>query len=153
MNPQRPSPDAVIDSLRRLLHARAAGWWERAFDRLELLAFAAADDMPAEVAEGFAAATRSVPLDRPELGVVRAVLDARPVVSRVEQLPPDAGSGLWLRRFGATRSVAVPVLDGSGRVVRVVSVALLAAAPDDDEVVQTVLAAAETGLDADQAPE
>jgi DNA-binding IclR family transcriptional regulator len=58
-------------------------------------------------------------------------------------LSPDVGSGLWLRRFGAARSVAVPVFDRSGRLTAVVSVALAEAPPDDEDVARAVRAAAE----------
>src|SRR4051812_21966330 len=107
-----PTPQDRLDSLRERFCARAAGWWRVAGDRLEQVAFSADADMPGEVARGFAGATRSVPMDRGDLGIVRAAATGEPAVSRVDDLPADSGSGLWLRRFGATRSVAVPVRDG-----------------------------------------
>ena len=122
--------------------ARAAGWWRVRGDRLEQVAFAAAADMPAEVARGFAEATRSVPLSLSALGIVKAAVGARVVVSRAAGLPPDHGSGLWLRRFTAARSVAVPVSDDTGAVRRVVSVALHEASPADAELAEFVRQAA-----------
>ena len=127
-----------IEGLRARFGARAAGWWRVAGGRLEQVAFAAAGDLPGPVAVGFAEATRSVPMDDLRLGIVAAAVRKEPVVSVAEQLPEDAGSGLWLRRFGASRSVAVPVADASGAVVRVVSVALPAGPPDDGEVARAV---------------
>ena len=123
-----------LAALRLRLDARAAGAWRVEGARLVGLAFDAAPDMPSEVAGRFAAMTASVPLDRPELGIVAAVVEARRVVSVAADLPPDAGSGYWLRAFGADRSVAVPIVGEDGAVVGVVSVALLGEAPTDDEV-------------------
>jgi hypothetical protein len=122
-----------LASLRSRLSARAAGAWWISGDRLEQAAFDAAPDMPIEVADRFAAATRSVELDRVDLGIVRAAMTGRVVVSIVDLLPPDAGSGFWLRAFGAARSVAVPILGPGGDVSAVVSVAL-GLEPDADFV-------------------
>ena len=120
-------PSGVVDglsSLRSRLDARAAGAWRVEGDRLIQLAFDAAPDLPADVAARFAAATVSVPLDRLDLGIVEAVVEARRAVFVVAELPPDAGSGYWLRAFGADRSVAVPILSRRGTVAGVVAVAL-----------------------------
>jgi len=106
------------------LRARAAGFWRREGAALALGAFVPAPDLAPEVAEAFAAATRWVPLDRAELGIVRAVATAVPAVSIAADAPADAGSGKWLRAFGARCSVAVPLTDDSGAVVAVLSVAL-----------------------------
>lgn len=112
-----------LADLRDRLGARAAGAWKVSGDRLEQLAFAAAPDLPREVADRFAAATRSVELRRVELAIARAAATGQVVVSIAAELPEDAGSGYWLRAFGARRSVAVPMV-GPGGVARVVSVAL-----------------------------
>jgi hypothetical protein len=145
-------PSAQLEALRAALGARAAGWWRVTDDRLNLVAFAPAPDLPAEVAHGFAEAARSVPITPSRLGIVRAALDGSPVVSRAAELPPEEGSGLWLRRFGAGRSVAVPVRDRSGAVAWVVSVALADTPPPDDAVDRSVADAAATwpGLSADR---
>jgi hypothetical protein len=123
-----------IASLRVRLNARAAGWWRVEGDHVVLVAFDAAPDMPAEVSIGFVSATTTVSLARLDLGVVRAAVTNQVAVSRLDELPADTGSGLWLRRFGASRSVAVPTPDG------VVSVAL--GAEPEDEIVAGVIRAA-----------
>ncbi len=127
--------DPIADrlaALRRSLDGRAAGVWRVGRDRLDRIAFDPAPDLPAPVAEGFEAATRSVDLDRLELGIVRAAGTGETVVSRAAGLPADVGSGFWLRAFGAARSVAVPIAR-DGRVDLVVSIAL-GEGPDDAAV-------------------
>jgi hypothetical protein len=57
------------------------------------------------------------------LGIVGAAVSGEPMVSVRAELPPDAGSAVWLGRFGADRSVAVPWLVGR-EVVAVGSVAV-----------------------------
>lgn len=104
------------------------------------VAFVAAADLPAEVASSFAEATQAVPFSRSNLGIVQAATTAAVAVSRVADLPAEAGSGRWLRAFEAERSVAVPLLDPSGVVAAVLSVALDAAPPGDDEVASVVRA-------------
>lgn len=135
-NASRPSEQ--VDALRVALRARAAGWWRLAGDSLEQVAFAASPEMPAEVALGFTEATRSVPLSSTQLGIVRAQATGEVAVSRLEDSDPDQGSGLWLRRFGASRSVAVPT---GGRVV---SVALADSELTDAEVADQVRRASHT---------
>jgi hypothetical protein len=133
------SSRAALSELIVKLDARAAGWWERAGDSLTLVAFARADDLPAEVADAFVEATRSVPLDRLDLGIVRAAVGGRVIVSRVKELPPDAGSSVWLNRFRAKRSVATPI----GRYVASIA---LGDEPADDKVAQAVAETAERAL-------
>lgn len=148
MNDLGPTPHERLDALRGRFRARAAGWWrvDAEGDRLEQVAFAADVDLPEDVAVGFAGATRSVAMDEANLGIVRAARSGVPVVSRADALPGESGSGLWLRRFGATRSVAVPVVDGSGAVARVVSLALNGNEDGDGDaaIVAAILAEAET---------
>src|SRR5947209_3438562 len=115
-----PSPLERLETLRATLDARAAGWWRLEGSRMIQVAFAAAADMPEEVSVGFAEATRAVPLSDVSLGIVKAAVEGRPAVSLTDKLPSEVGSGLWLRRFGAERSVAVPVAGPGGRVVAVV---------------------------------
>ena len=127
-------PDVVrarLAALRSRLDGRAAGAWKVEGDRLAQVAFDPAPDLPADVAEGFAAATRSVDLARLDLGIVAAA-SGRVVVSVAADLPADAGSGYWLRAFGAYRSVAVPISEGDGKVTFVVSVALGPEPADED---------------------
>ncbi|GAC1448340.1 MAG: hypothetical protein NVSMB9_31400 [Isosphaeraceae bacterium] len=90
------------------------------------------------MALGFAEATRFLPRTGTGLGILQAASSGEPAVSRVDRLPPDSGSGLWLRRFGATRSVAVPILDGSGLVVHVVALALPQDTPEDGSVTEAI---------------
>ncbi len=113
----------VIEQLGQALGARAAGLWTVGEGGLLQVAFWAAPDLSREVADGFALATQRVSLDQVTLGIVRAALDGLPFVSIARDLPPESGSGLWLRRFGADRSVAVP-LHRDSLVIGVVSVAL-----------------------------
>lgn len=135
--------DTRLDALLNDLNARATGFWRVEGEALRLVAFRAAADMPADVRDGFAEATRGVPLDRVELSIARAASEGVPVVSRVVELPPDAGSGHWLRAFVAARSVAVPVHGGGA----VLSIALpLTCDATDAEVADRLRTAAE-GLD------
>ena len=118
---------ALLDRLK----ARATGLWRVDGEGAALVqkAFVAAPDMPAEAAEAFADATLRVPLDRVDLGIVQAALGLVPAVSRVDTGDSgEGGSGYWLRRFGAVRSVAVPLFDESGNVRAVFSAAV---GPDD----------------------
>ncbi|HEY2156011.1 MAG TPA: hypothetical protein VGH33_10300 [Isosphaeraceae bacterium] len=121
-------------ALRTGLGARAAGAWRVEGDRLVQLAFDAADDMPPDVASAFAAATVFAPLDRRDLGIVEAAVRGERRVSLAANLPADAGSGYWLRAFGAGRSIAVPIAAGDGTIVGVVSVALAGFDLADDAV-------------------
>ena len=143
MRPSHGSALEVVEGLRREVGARAAGVWWMAGDRLEQVAFAAAEDMPEEVAGAFAEATRTVSLGLTELGIVVAAIRAEVAVSRAAELPGETGSGAWLRRFGAERSVAVPLI-AAGRVVRgVLSIALPEGAADDSYVADRLRRAAE----------
>ncbi len=119
-----PDPRAALADLIRRFDGRAAGLWTFGEGTLSLAAFVAADDLPAEVASGFPEATRTVPLDRPDLAIVRAAMERGPVLTRAENLPAEGGSGYWLRAFGATCSVAVPIPGPDGRLAVVLSVAL-----------------------------
>ncbi|MEO6811562.1 MAG: hypothetical protein ABI353_20810, partial [Isosphaeraceae bacterium] len=71
-------------------------------------------------------------LTQTDLGIVGAAITGKPSISVASALPPEAGSGYWLRAFGADRSLALPLLDDAGRVLAVVAVAL-ANAPLDDQ--------------------
>lgn len=140
-------PDSIPDRLEGLragLGARAAGFWKREGSSLVLAAFAAHPELPAAVASRFVEATHTVALDpsRKDLGIVGAALDGDFRVSRVAELPAERGSGYWLRAFGAERSVAVPLEDGS-----VGSVALPADRHEDDGEVAERIRRAFLGLD------
>jgi hypothetical protein len=108
--------EAPSDAIRRGLTAllaglggRAAGFWRVRVARLEQVAFVAGEGLDPRTAREFAQATRDVPLERADLGIVRACLEGQPAISRVGEMPPESGSGHWLRAFGAGRSVAVPL--------------------------------------------
>lgn len=113
----------TLDALGTSLNARAAGLWEVRGGRLLQVEFWAAPELDPEIARGFREATLAVPLDRVDLGIVAAVAEGRPRVSIAKLLPADAGSGLWLRKFGADRSIAVPCVR-EGRAVGVASIAV-----------------------------
>lgn len=109
--------------------ARASGWWridrsDARNPRLVLLAFAGARDLPFETAVAFTEATAEVPLDRPELGIVRAALGDSPAISTAETRETAPGSSHWLEAFGASRSIAVPIRDHPSGSEFVVSVAI-----------------------------
>lgn len=116
----------IVESHRRAFDGRAAGYWRVEGESLELVAFAPAPDLDPEVAEGFRAATARIPQGRPDLGVSKAEALGQTVVSEAESLPPETGSGRWLRAFGASHSVAVPIRapDANSPIVGVLSVAL-----------------------------
>ncbi len=124
----------TLNDLRRDLDARATGLWLARVDRLELVAFFAADDLPAAVAREFADATRSVPLDRTDLGIVGSAISGRPLVSIALDLPVEAGSAIWLNRFAAERSIAVPKIRHDGSVAAVASVAVRGSLPEAEVV-------------------
>lgn len=138
MEPARAPFREATEALRAELGARAAGLWRVGPEALTLLAFVAAEDIPEAVARGFADATRRIPRDRAELGVVRAATSGTVAASHAAGLPADAGSGYWLRAFGAARSVAVPLADAAGAVRAIWSVALGPAPPDDEAVADRV---------------
>jgi hypothetical protein len=123
-------PERLAD-LARALSARAAGVWRVEGDRLVQVAFVAGEGLAEEVARAFAEATRSVSRAQADLGIVRAATHGVVTASRTAELPAEAGSGFWLRAFGASRSVAVPLLDARGGVHAVVSVALDESPLDD----------------------
>ncbi|MFO0908126.1 MAG: hypothetical protein U0794_07170 [Isosphaeraceae bacterium] len=133
-------PVLLLETLRAALDARAAGWWGRTEATLVQLAFTSAADLPTDVAEAFARATRSVPLSEVSLGIVKAAIESGVAASHAAELPPTEGSGLWLRRFAAERSVAVacgPIGDDA-QPTWVVSVALAAAPPSDAELARRI---------------
>lgn len=117
---------AHVAALCEQLKARAAGYWQldTLGQRLVQVAFVPGAGLDPQVGHQFAAATLDVALSRKNLGIVAAAMERRPVVSRASDLPEDSGSGRWLRAFGASRSVAVPIRGKNGRVEGVLSVAL-----------------------------
>jgi hypothetical protein len=134
----------VVEGALTTLGARASGWWRVTGEGLELVEFRAASDMDIAVAERFVEATLRVGLDREELSIVQAVNKGRPVVAVAAELPDDAGSGYWLRGFGAARSIAVPVRGEANAFVAVVSVAIAAGCAMGDQAVAAWLQTATT---------
>ena len=112
--------DAALDRLLQETRGRAAGLWRLQETRLALLGFRGVEDMASEVRRGFAEATRDVPLDQTGLGIVKAALTGRPAVAELERADLQ-GSATWLARFGARRSLAVPV-ERQGNTVGVLAV-------------------------------
>jgi hypothetical protein len=136
------SRENLVDRVTTLLialNARAAGYWRVEGNHLEQLAFVPAATLPKADARTFAEATRTVSLDRNDLGIVQAALTGVVKVSRTSELPSDAGSGHWLRVFEAARSVAVPIPDATGAVRAILSVALPNNIPDDHAVADRLL--------------
>jgi hypothetical protein len=119
------------------LGARAAGYWQldQETERLVQLGFVPGVGLDPEIGWQFAAATTAVPLSQTSLGIVAAALTGQPAVSRADELPADSGSGRWLRAFGASRSVAVPMSDAQGLLRGVFSIALPADCQLDDHAV------------------
>ncbi len=104
--------------------ARATGCWRYQDGHLILEAFIACPEMSPAVAKGFPVATADVPVTETGLGIVLAARTLEVTEYRAIDLPPDAGSGFWLRGFEADRSIAVPRIDSSGSLVRILSVAV-----------------------------
>jgi hypothetical protein len=104
--------------------ARATGCWRFEPGRLLIEAFVACAEMKPEVARDFPVATADVPVTDTGLGIVLAARTRQVTEYRAIDLPPDAGSGFWLRGFEADRSIAVPQLDSAGNLVRILSVAV-----------------------------
>ena len=102
---------------------RAAGLWRVVDTELVQIAFWATPEMSREIADGFASATQRVNRSQTALGIVGAVMDGAPRISVAAELPPDRGSGLWLRRFEADRSVAMPLVRDDVTIA-IVSVAI-----------------------------
>ena len=125
-----------LPSLRDARRARA-GYWQldQETERLVQLGFVPGVGLDPEVGRQFAAATATVPLSQTSLGIVAAALTGQPAVSRVAELPADSGSGRWLVRFGASRSVAVPIRGEGGMIQGVFSVALTADSTLGDRLV------------------
>ena len=115
--------DTVMSSLLSATGARAVGWWRRVGEELELISFQAAADMPDDVRVGFMAATGRVAMSRIELGCVRAAAELQPVVAREDAAQRGlSGSASWLTRFGASQSLALPIIR-DGVAVGVLAVA------------------------------
>lgn len=123
-DPMRNPAFRAVAFVHDKAHARATGCWRFENGRLRLEAFLACPEMKPEVAAGFPVATADVPVTDTGLGIVLAARTREVTEYRAIDLPPDAGSGFWLRGFEADRSIAVPLLDSAGNLVRILSVAV-----------------------------
>ena len=130
-----------VAAVCQLLGACAAGYWrlDQASAQLVQVAFVPGRGLDAEVGRKFESATEVVPLSQQSLGIVAAASTGRPAISRVSELPADSGSGTWLRAFGASRSVAVPLFDAEQTVCGVISVALPEHGETNDDLVASHL--------------
>jgi hypothetical protein len=123
-DPMRSPVFQAIVFVHEHARARATGCWRFEPGRLRLEAFLACPEMKPEVATGFPVATADVPVTDTGLGIVLAARTREVTEYRAIDLPPDSGSGFWLRGFEADRSIAVPQLDDAGNLVRILSVAV-----------------------------
>jgi len=131
--------DVNAAQIREVLQARAMGVWRKEGNELVLGTFVPGNNLAPEVAAEFTQATDRVSLDQTELGIVRAALTGQPCVSVASELSPEIGSGLWLRRFGADRSLALPMIN-QGVVRGVVAVAIQGKDRTDAEVLELISA-------------
>ena len=135
--------DAVMSALLSATGARAVGWWRRIGEELEQISFQAIADMPEEVRLGFMAATGRVAMSRVELGCVRAAAELCPVVAREDAVQRGlTGSASWLTRFGASQSLALPILR-DGVAVGVLAVATAEVFDEDSPIWRTMAAIVE----------
>lgn len=118
--------DQAVGFVHSKASARATGSWRYDAGKKVLLleSFQACPEMKKEVAAGFPAATAEVLVTDTGLGIVLAARAMAVTEYRAVDLPPDAGSGYWLRGFEADRSVAVPQIDREGNLIRILSVAV-----------------------------
>jgi GAF domain-containing protein len=143
---------AAMSQLLTATGARAVGWWKREADELRLLCFDAIAEMPDDVRTGFADATGRVAMSRMELGCVRAAAEQRPVVAREDAAQRGlTGSASWLERFGASQSLALPIVVG-GRAVGVLAIATAETFAESSAIWRLMVAIVE-GLAADHVTE
>ncbi|MCG6154326.1 GAF domain-containing protein [Rubinisphaera margarita] len=108
-----PVSDDLPGRLVQETNAWAVGLWRKKGTELRLCVFAAAEGFDETVAKEFTVATRRVPLDQTQLGIVNAVVHNRPALARAEELTGDLQkSAGWLGRFGARCSLSCPVMAG-----------------------------------------
>lgn len=135
--------DAVMSALLSSTGARAVGWWRRVGEELEQVSFQAVADMPNDVRVGFRAATGRVAMSRIELGCVRAAAEMQPVVAREDAVQRGlSGSASWLALFGASQSLALPIVR-DGVSVGVLAVATAEVFDDASPIWRTMTAIVE----------
>ena len=140
---RRVAIHGFLDDLLAATGARATGLWTVNEDELRQIGFRAVNDMADIVKREFADATLNVPLSQQGLGIVKAALFKAPAVASVEDSSGELGaSALWLRRFGATQSLALPIVSQQQVVgVLAISTARLLAPEGDDWQIMTGVAA------------
>lgn len=130
--------------LLRETGAWAVGVWRVRGASLEQVLFAAAKGFDPLVAREFEAATRDVPLDRTQLGIVNAVVHQRPAralaMDQAGELRQSAG---WLERFGAKCSLSCPLRDSENRIVGVIAVSWRELVIESDEAYLQLLTLAD----------
>ena len=132
--------DSVMSALLSATGARAVGWWRRVGEELEQLSFQAVADMSDDVRAGFITATGRVAMSRIELGCVRAAAELRPVVAREDAVQRGlTGSASWLARFGASQSLALPILR-DGRAEGVLAIATAEVFDENSSIWRTMTA-------------
>lgn len=103
--------DVCLSQLVLVTQARAAGCWRLEDDFLNLAGFGWADDMPHDVSEEFQFATQHVSIAQCGLGIVKAAVSRQPAIGRRDAVSTGlAGSATWIERFGASSSLAVPIM-------------------------------------------
>lgn len=121
---KRQAAAMAVSLVHEKAHARATGCWRFENGRLLLESFLPCPEMKPEIAARFPVATADVPVTDTGLGIVLAARTRVVTEYRADDLPPESGSGYWLRGFEADRSIAVPQLDQAGNLVRILSVAV-----------------------------
>lgn len=115
--------EEVLADVLHALNGRAIGLWRAEPDRLRMLGFAAVEDMADDVQRAFRESTGEIDLSLVRFGIVKAAVEGRPTVMRVEDAATSpAGSPGWLVRFDSVSSLSVPVHDTEGTLVAVFAV-------------------------------
>ena len=137
--------DELLARLVMETASRASGLWRLEENRLVLIGFGWASDMPLDVSLGFQAATRRVPLDQIGLGIVKAAVTAKPAIGRRD--PKDSGldgSATWIAKFGAHTSLAVPIRQTeTNQIIGVLAVSTSAFIDEGDALWQTLISLAD----------
>lgn len=103
----------VLDRIMELLKGRAIGIW-RCDNQGQLLqiSFRAVAEMDEQVRKQFTSITKSVSLKNTGLGIVKAVVERKPVIGTLQVGESGLqGSSEWLKKFGAQQSYAVPIFE------------------------------------------
>ena len=125
--------------------SRASGLWRLEENLLVLIGFGWASDMSHDVSAGFQAATRRVSLEQVGLGIVKAVVTAKPAIGRRDRQEMGLnGSANWNAKFDANTSLAVPIRQvQTNLIVGVLAVSTVDFVEDGDSLWQTLLSLSE----------